>query len=79
MLQFRSYPLGSILEYYASSIFGEHDTTLLLDETGYIDKVDIDLPAETGSLEKLQMALQPYGLDIIKVKRERSFLVIAEN
>lgn len=54
--------------------------TIVIDETNYTDKVDIELPAlkEIETIVDIKNALRKYDLDIILVKRQFDFIVIKE-
>lgn len=54
---------------------------ILLDETAYNDKIDIELPDPydtNNNFEDLRKALQEYDLDIVKQERKVKMLVIQE-
>lgn len=75
MQQIKKSPLGDAIK---TVLYLKENPLLLIDGTGYGNKVDMNLPAEIRSIEELRMALKMYDLNVIREDRQFDFLVFRE-
>lgn len=74
--RFYNVPIGRLLE--KMNAFPENPQ--VLDETGYMGKIDVELPINSWTdIKQIRIALQRYGLDLQEVAREIKVFVITEN
>lgn len=76
---FHNQPISQLVEALNNQIPGRQIVPIILNETGYTGNVDLELKVNNvHDISALRKALQPYGLDLVQVKRALKMFVLSD-
>lgn len=76
---FHNQPISQFVEALNNQIPGRPIVPIILNETGYTGNVDLELKGNNiHDISALRKSLQPYGLDLVQVKRELKMFVLSD-